>query len=100
MFKSKNSILYLTLALIIVLIALYYWKQKTTENLSLPQSDIHWKTVSGETEFRNKKYETNQIENTNMNYSKIPLQSDTAYITGMNKYLWDKQKQGTCATCK
>lgn len=90
MFKSKNTILYLLIALIIVVIILYYWKGTGIETM-MPQQDLSWKQISGENEFRNMKFPEDQSD-PNLHYSKIPLQNDTAYITGMNQYLWDKQK--------
>jgi hypothetical protein len=90
MFKSKNTLVYLVIALIIVLIVLYYWKGYGTETM-MPQQDLSWKKLSGESDFRNMKFPEDKSSN-RIPYSKVPLQDDTAYITGMNEYLWDKAK--------
>jgi len=101
MFKTKNNILYLVGLLILVLITLYHWKYYNTENMSImPQSDIYWHTVSGENQFRATQYGQDQTINTNIPYTQIPMQNDKAHVTGMNKYLWDKQKQVGCSTCQ
>ena len=90
MFKNKNNISYLVVALIIVVIVLYHWNSYGTEPM-MPQQDLTWKKISGESEFRNMKF-SEENPPTNIPYSKVPLQDDPAYITGMNQYLWDKQK--------
>ena len=92
MFKSKNTLVYLVIALIIVIIVLYYWKGYGTEGL-MPQQDLSWKKISGESDFRNMKFpDEHSNSKNNVPFSKVPLQDDTAYITGMNEYLWDKAK--------
>jgi hypothetical protein len=97
----KLNIYHLGGLLIITLGVLYYWNRYNRENMSLsPQDDRYWGDVSGENEFRNKVYAQDQVENTNLPYTKIPMQNDTAYITGMNKYLWNKQKHVECDTCQ
>jgi hypothetical protein len=102
MHKSKNTIMYLVIALCLVLIILYIWNKRTEnkEEITMPHQDIYWKHISGEIEHRDKTHNTditNDTNNTNLSYTKVPMENDTRFITGMNKYLWDKQKQ--CTTC-
>jgi hypothetical protein len=86
----------LVAAFIIVLFIWIYWN-KQTEQL-MPQQDTYWKDISGESEFRNKLQNNINIYNSH-NYTPIPMRNDTQFINGMNKYLWDKQKQVGCVTC-
>jgi hypothetical protein len=94
--KSKHILYYLVGALGGTLVLLYIWKKynnQIEENM-MPQQDTTWKQISGETEFRNEQYnnEKNNMNDTNLLYSKVPIKNDTRFINGMNKYLWDKHK--------
>ena len=101
MFKSKNTLLYLLLAFAIVFTLWYYWnKSSETESLDMPQQDTYWKQVSGEYQFRNQVSTCDNDIDTKTPYTQIPMQSDTRFITGMNKYLCDKHKgDAGCETC-
>jgi len=96
--KSKYTLYYLIGALAGTICLLCIWKKYNNQTeLLMPQQDTTWKLISGETEFRDKKYDTenntkNDTNETNLLYSNVPIKSDTRFINGMNKYLWDKHK--------
>lgn len=89
MFKNKKTLLYLSISLSVVVITLYYWQKDRVEELTQP--DLIWKDISGENEFRNKQ-NPDDSNDKSIPYTQVPIQNDPQFITGMNKYLWDKQK--------
>lgn len=95
MFQSKNTLAYLIALLVLVSILSYIWYKRTinTENITMPHQDIYWKQISGEDEFRNQPMDSSSNLNTILPYTTVPMQNDTRFINGMNKYLWDKQKK-------
>lgn len=101
MFKSKNTLFYLLVAFAVVFTLWYYWnKSSDTESLNMPHQNTHWENISGEYQFRNQISDSNTNSESNLPYTQVPMQNDTRFITGMNKYLWDKHKgDAGCQTC-
>jgi hypothetical protein len=88
----KFSVTHLIVILIVLIAIFALWKYKTVkEKLSfLPQNDLYGNKVSGKNEIdfvgNNDEFQLPPP------YRKVPIEDNAIYITGMNKYLWDKSK--------
>lgn len=95
----KQTIIIVVIMLFISIIAFTIWvksRNKHEKMTLLAQDDTYFKDVSGQTEFRDKEYQNNNLHNKIYDttpYTGVPLENDNAYITGINPYLWDKSKK-------